>query len=118
MRWSLAETLADAGLSAIQACDGPSALYALQEHAAAVDLVLLAFQLPDSNDLGLLAEVRRAAPHACVILMTTYGRPELTAEAVALGAWGVLDKPFDITVITQVARALSSTRTFPHAAEN
>ena len=55
IRWSLAEVLADSGHQVEEAGDGASAVALLSEHHP-FDVVLLDYRLPDSNDLGLLAE--------------------------------------------------------------
>ncbi|HEY7789690.1 MAG TPA: response regulator [Vicinamibacterales bacterium] len=100
IRWSLAEALNDAGYAVTQASDGQSAVQVLQEET--VDVVLLDYRLPDSSDLQLLSRLRSLAPDARVIMMTAYGSPEMTREALALGALRVVHKPFDM----QKARAL------------
>ena len=96
IRWSVAETLAAAGYSVRQAADRESALRALSEQPQLPDVILLDYRLPDSNDLGLLATIRRRAPHSQVILMTAFGTPEVTQNAMDLGAFRVVSKPFDV----------------------
>jgi DNA-binding NtrC family response regulator len=51
--------------------------------------------------------VRRLAPGRPVILVTAFGTPEVLDEAVRLGAFTVLDKPFDLdTLDDMIERAL------------
>ena len=78
IRWSLAETRL-----AVAKTPAP-------------DVVLLDFRLPDSNDLGLLRAIRHDAPHSQIILMTAHGTPEMTRDALALGAYRVVSKPFAV----------------------
>ncbi len=96
IRWSLAETLTEAGHQVIEAADGASAVRALEAAEDLPDVVLLDFRLPDSNDLGLLGTIRRMAPDAQVIMMTAYGTPEVTSGALELGAFQVVSKPFEV----------------------
>jgi DNA-binding NtrC family response regulator len=96
IRWSIAETLADAGHTVIEAGDGATAVQALTASAEPVDAVLLDYRLPDSNDLALLANIRRLSPHSPVILMTAYGTPEVIKGALDLGVYRVISKPFDL----------------------
>ena len=96
IRWSIAETLAHAGHTVIEAEDGATAVRALTAPAEPVDAVLLDYQLPDSNDLTLLANIRRLSPHSPVILMTAYGTPEVTKGALDLGVYRVMSKPFEM----------------------
>jgi DNA-binding NtrC family response regulator len=96
IRWSLVETLTTAGHTVIEACDRAEVLRALTERGHVPDVVLLDYRLPDSNDLDLLATVRRLAPHSQVILMTAYGTPEIVSGARELGAYQVVSKPFEV----------------------
>jgi DNA-binding NtrC family response regulator len=105
IRWSIAETLGAAGHQVREAQDAASALDAVGR-TPDIDLVLLDFRLPDSNDLGLLAKIRQLAPRAHVILMTAFGTADVTAGALSLGALKVLHKPFDMRELEELARAL------------
>jgi len=105
IRWSIAETLGAAGHQVTEAQDAASALRALAD-APDTDLVLLDFRLPDSNDLGLLAEIRRMAPATPVIMMTAFGTPDVTAGALKLGAVKVLNKPFNMHELERLVRSL------------
>lgn len=96
IRWSIVETLARTGHTVLEAGDALSAVRTLADEAERVDIVLLDYRLPDSNDLGLLAEIRRLVPRTAVLLMTAFGTPELTRGALELGAYGVVNKPFDM----------------------
>jgi DNA-binding NtrC family response regulator len=96
LRWSMAETLGDQGWQVTEAADEESAMAAVPEIAAASGLVFLDLRLPDSDDLHVLAAMRRLSPRTPVILMTAYGTPDLADAARALGAFAVIDKPFDM----------------------
>ena len=95
IRWSLTETLAAAGHSVREADNKAAVLRALAERPAP-DVVLLDYRLPDSNDLELLATIRRLAPSAQIIMMTAFGTPEITKGALDLGAYRVVSKPFEV----------------------
>lgn len=96
IRWSIAETLARAGHTVVEAEDGASAIQALKQGAEAIDAVVLDYRLPDSNDLTLLATVRRLSPESAVVLMTAFGTPEVVNSALDLGVYRVLHKPFEM----------------------
>ncbi|HEY3044982.1 MAG TPA: response regulator [Vicinamibacterales bacterium] len=96
IRWSIAETLGHAGHVVMEADDGASAIRALTNPAAPVDAVVLDYRLPDSNDLALLADIRRLSPRSAVILMTAHGTPEVTRGALDLGVYQVINKPFEM----------------------
>jgi DNA-binding NtrC family response regulator len=96
VRWSIAETLRAHGRDIVEAPDAHSALAAILDSATEPDAVLLDLKLPDSDDLSLLAAVRRILPRVPVILMTAFGTPELFEEARRLGVFTILDKPFEL----------------------
>jgi DNA-binding NtrC family response regulator len=96
IRWSLVETLNEQGHDVIEAGDGHAAEGAVRRASEPFDVVLLDYRLPDSNDLSLLATIRRLSPRAQVILMTAFGRPEIVRGALALGAFRVISKPFEM----------------------
>jgi two-component system response regulator AtoC len=99
IRWSIAETLGQQGHTVMEAANAASAVKALEDAEEDIDVVLLDYRLPDSNDLGLLANVRRLQPRSAVVMMTAYGTPEVTAGALALGAYRVAGKPFDMRAL-------------------
>jgi DNA-binding NtrC family response regulator len=98
IRWSLTETLGDHGYTVVEAENARTARAAVSD-GVAFDVVLLDFMLPDSNDLSLLADIRRLAPDACVIMMTAYETPEMVWKAKDLGALRVVNKPFEVADI-------------------
>ena len=108
LRWSVAETLGDRGWQATEAADAQSAMGAFPDIAAASGLVFLDLRLPDSDDLHVLAAMRRLSPQTPVILMTAHGTADLADAARALGAFAVLDKPFDMAELGPLADRASS----------
>jgi DNA-binding NtrC family response regulator len=107
IRWSLSEMLADRGYEVIEVGDAEGALRAVSNGSASPEVVLLDFRLPDSNDLGLLSMLRRLLPRAQIVLMTAFGTPEVVQEALDLGAFRVVSKPFNVNeVVLLVAEAV------------
>ena len=101
IRWAIAETLAGAGHTVIEAPDGATAIQALADSAEPVDAVIMDYRLPDSSDLTLLATIRRLSPHSPVIFMTAYGTPEVTKGALDLGVYRVVSKPFEMPALEE-----------------
>ena len=95
IRWSLSETLSESGHRVSEACDGRSALTSLGTNEIP-DVIVLDYRLPDSSDLTLLKTIRQLVPGAAVIMMTAFGAPEMTCQAVSLGVWRVVPKPFEV----------------------
>lgn len=96
IRWSLSEGLSKAGFEVVEAEDARGALARFEPDALPIDAVILDLRLPDSADLGVLRRIRELAPEVPVIMMTAYGTAETTEDALGLGAWHVVSKPFDV----------------------
>lgn len=103
IRWFVSETLRQAGHETTEAGNGATALELLAR-GPAPDVVLLDFRLPDSRDLRLLAEVRRLAPSAAVVMMTAFGEADMTDAAETLGARRVVPKPIDMGELDRIVR--------------
>jgi two-component system NtrC family response regulator/two-component system nitrogen regulation response regulator GlnG len=53
--------------------------------------------------------MRQLSPKVPVIVMTAFGTPELLNEALRLGAFAVIDKPFDMSAVSPlIERALAA----------
>jgi len=100
IRWSLRETLIDHGFLVVEAGDGRGAMNALADGTTPPDVVLLDLRLPDSRDLSLLSRIISLVPRSKVILMTSYGTPEVHRDALERGAYTVLHKPFELQDLT------------------
>src|SRR5262245_17206675 len=96
IRWSVVETLGERGYVVREAGDGRMALTALLEASEPYDVVLLDYRLPDSADLRLLQRMRSLAPSSRIIMITAYNSPEVAQEALALGAYSVVSKHFEL----------------------
>ncbi len=58
------------------------------------DLILLDLKLPDLDGIGVLREIRDLAVDIAVIIITGYASVESAVEAMKLGAYDYLKKPF------------------------
>jgi len=102
IRWSLTQTLADRGHEVAESVDAMSARAAVTDAGGQFDVVLLDYRLPDSSNLSLLASIRRLAPRTQVILMTAFGGPDVVRDALELGAYRVISKPFDMAAVADL----------------
>ncbi|HAK55433.1 MAG: sigma-54 dependent transcriptional regulator [Vicinamibacterales bacterium] len=108
IRWSLVERLAQEGYEMVEAATGQAGLDLCHE---GVDLILLDYKLPDIDGLTILKRVRQSHPDALVILLTAYSTIDSAVEAIKLGAYHYLSKPFDIDeVVLLVQKALETTQ--------
>jgi len=75
------------------------------------DLVLMDVRMGGMNGLETLRRIRAADPRLLVILMTAYGTTQTAIEAMKLGAYDYLLKPFDVPKLKEiVANALKAAR--------
>jgi len=75
------------------------------------DLVLMDVRMGGMNGLETLRRIRAANPKLLVILMTAYGTTQTAIEAMKLGAYDYLLKPFDAVKIKElVGNALKAAR--------
>ena len=75
------------------------------------DLVLMDIRMGGITGLETLRRIRQMDTKLLVILMTAYGSTQTTIEAMKLGAYDYLTKPFDIPKLKElVAKALKAGR--------
>jgi putative two-component system response regulator len=64
------------------------------------DCVIVDKNLPDGSGMKLLASVRDEHPKAVVLVITGYANMESAIQAVRLGAFDYIVKPFDVATIS------------------
>ena len=75
------------------------------------DLVLMDVRMTGMTGLETLRRIRQSDPKLLVILMTAYGTTQTAIEAMKLGAYDYLLKPFDIPKLKEiVANAFKAAR--------
>jgi DNA-binding NtrC family response regulator len=104
MRDSMHQVLIKEGYRIKEAKDGPEGLALFNQetyHVAFVDL-----KLPGMDGLEVLRQMKEASPETPIIIITGYGTIETAVEAIKLGAFDYMAKPFtpeELRVITQKA---------------
>ncbi len=68
------------------------------------DVVFLDVRLPGMDGLTALAELRKIAPNAAVIVITAHGNLNTAVKAVEGGAFDYLAKPFDLAQAMDAAK--------------
>ena len=61
-----------------------------------IDIVLLDLNLPDINGLDIIKEIKRIDVQSVIIIITAYGDINSAVEAMRLGAYDYITKPFEI----------------------
>jgi two-component system, NtrC family, response regulator HydG len=94
IRDSLAATLVRDGHEVIAAGDGPAAVSKLST-GTRFDLLISDMKMPKMTGIELLTEAKRLRPDMPVVLMTAFATVSTAVEAMKLGAYDYIQKPFD-----------------------
>jgi DNA-binding NtrC family response regulator len=109
MRDACHETLTRRGHSVTLAESGRKALVLLEEWS--FDLILLDLKMPDEDGLFVLARIKDLDPEAMVVMITGHGSIEAAVQAIKLGAFDFIAKPFTpAELIALVNRVLRNRR--------
>jgi DNA-binding response OmpR family regulator len=95
--------LAEDGFTVVGISRGEWVIEAVEWHepyAVIVDL-----QLPGTDGLEILRQVRRRRPHIPVVVMTAFGGPDVQDRVRRLGAAGYFNKPFLVENLVTALRA-------------
>ncbi|HVF84497.1 MAG TPA: response regulator, partial [Abditibacteriaceae bacterium] len=98
------EVLSRDGHCVLTAQKGADGLAILADAPDGIGLVFLDVKLPDMKGIEVLREIKRRSPTTPVVMVTGYATKESAVEAMRLGAYDYLAKPFNINDICLVAR--------------
>src|SRR3990167_5519395 len=93
--WVLKQMLGDKKIEIAEARDGKSALEMLKGED--FSLAVMDIRMPEKDGLDVLKEVKEAGSQTPVIIMTAQGTMNNAIEAMKLGAFDYITKPFDIS---------------------
>lgn len=102
MREFISILLEREGYEVLTAADADAALARLA--ASDIDLVISDVQMPGLNGLDLLARIKENTPDTAVLLITAFSTAEQAVEAMKLGAYDYLAKPFKVDEIKILVR--------------
>ncbi len=109
IRGPVKDLLAREGYGVVEAVDGKSAKAILEREVP--DLVLLNVRLPDGDSMGTLKGIQDSVPDIPVIIITAAHTVKRAVEAMKLGAFDYIEKPFDLDKLAlTVKRALEAAR--------
>ena len=102
MRDFLGIMLEKEGMAVTVAQNGEEALRYIRNEV--FDVVLTDIKMPKLGGLEILAEVNRTFPQTPVILITAFGTTQSAVEAMKLGAYDYITKPFNIDEVKLVIK--------------
>ena len=109
IRWSLGEGLRSHGFEILEAASGEEGLQLFADKSP--DCVLLDMRLPGIDGLEVLRRMRKENAEVPVIVMTAYGEVDKAVEAMKLGSYDFVTKPFMIEKMkVTIEHALTTAR--------
>ncbi len=93
MRELLKEILSRNGCSVFTAKNGEEGIGLLERRT--FDLIITDLKMPDIDGITILSKARELNPENLVIVITAYGTVESAIEAMKLGAYDYIQKPFE-----------------------
>jgi len=104
----LGTLLRGAGFDPLGAKSAAEGMQLLREEE--IDVVLLDLMLPDRSGLELLPEIKSFDPHLPVVVITAYSSVESAIEAMRLGAFHYVPKPFKNEEVLHLVRRAAERR--------
>ena len=99
----LIEFLTEEGYSPVGVGDAAGMLDYYNEHSP--DLVLMDIRLPDRSGLDILRDLKKGKnEQKPIVAMTAFGGSGVAIEAMRLGAYDYITKPFDLDHVSQVLK--------------
>ncbi len=99
-----ADVLQESGLGAQTAASGPEALNILE--GGQIDIMLADLVMPGISGIELLKTIKQDYPEIDVVMMTGYGSIPSAVEAIKLGAYDYITKPFKADDLKSLFRRL------------
>ena len=109
LRYSFRTMMKKEGYEVDEASSGPSAIQKVAE--SRYDAVVMDVRMPGMSGLEAFSRIHAGHPKLPVIIATAYGTTETAIEAMRLGAYDYVLKPFDVEELKRiVASAVEDSR--------
>lgn len=96
------KALTGEGYRVLTARDGPTGLKKIGK--AKPDILLLDLKMPKMDGVELLDRIRRIDKKLVIIMITAFGSMQTAREAMRLGAFDYITKPFDLEHVKGLIR--------------
>ncbi len=116
IRFVLNKTLTKEGFEVQEAKDGVAGLALLKK--GQYPLAFMDIKMPGQDGLSVLKQMKEAELDTCVIMMTAQGTMSTAIEAMKLGAFDYITKPFDVEEVKLLAARAMDNRAMVAEVEN
>ena len=116
IRENVERILEDQGYQVCGAASGADAREIVA--AGEIDLVLLDLNLRTENGIDVLKSLRELVPDLLVIIITGYGSVETAVDAIKLGAFHYMKKPFKADALRVIVKLALQTQTLKREVRN
>ena len=96
---ALAERMTNRGMTVSTSSSAIEGLKSIEDKS--FDVVVLDLQMPEMDGIETLKILKKKKPELQVILLTGHATVEKGIEAMKLGAMDLLEKPADLTTLTE-----------------
>ncbi|MDX9770386.1 MAG: sigma-54 dependent transcriptional regulator [Tenuifilaceae bacterium] len=96
VRVTTADDLRDAGYAVREFASGQAAIQYISDTDEEVDLIITDLKMPHMDGLEFLAKAKQLRPNTFVLLMTAFATVDTAVQAMKLGAYDYISKPFNI----------------------
>jgi two-component system nitrogen regulation response regulator NtrX len=105
---SLSGSLEDEGYALVTAQDGTRAMEIIKTQP--IDIIFLDIWLPGMDGLETLKAIKEYDPSLEVVIMTGHGTVNTAVQAVKMGAFDFLEKPFSLDTTLEIIRKYQEKR--------
>jgi DNA-binding NtrC family response regulator len=90
------------GYRVLRATTGRSALATLRRRP--VQLILLDLKMPGLDGISVLGRIRKINPAQRVVILTGHGHIDTARQAMQMGAYDYITKPFNVAFVKGIIR--------------
>jgi DNA-binding NtrC family response regulator len=92
--------------------DGRAAIQLLERHPGRFDLVVTDLNMPGADGFAVLQEAKRTNPGCAVVIVTGYATLDSAIQAVRVGAYDFLPKPFNLSELERLLDRIATDRSW------
>lgn len=92
--------------------DGVAAIQVLERNRGRFDLVVTDLHMPGADGFAVLMEAKRSNPGCAVVIITGYASLDSAIQAVRVGAYDYLPKPFKMDDLEDLLNRIATDRSW------